>query len=130
MPRISSELSISQLEKILRDRRGKIGSLEKKRAKIVRQLETIDAQIAGMGGSVRTGGIGSRVRNEMNLNDSIALVLKKAGGALKVAQIVDHVKATGYKSNSENFRGIVNQALIKDKRFAKSGVRGSYVLKK
>ena len=36
---------------------------------------------------------------------------------MKVAAITDAVRGTGYHSSSINFRGIVNQALIKDDRF-------------
>ena len=36
---------------------------------------------------------------------------------------------SGYRSNSANFRSIVNQTLIKDKRFGSAG-RGVYQLKK
>jgi hypothetical protein len=46
-----------------------------------------------------------------------------------VGEIVDAVLAGGYHSKSANFRGIVNQTLIKDKRFVSSG-RGVYQLKK
>jgi ribosomal protein L19E len=38
---------------------------------------------------------------------------------------MEGVLAAGYRSNSGNFRGIVNQALIKDKRFTSAG-RGLY----
>ena len=43
--------------------------------------------------------------------------------------IVDKVLATGYRSHSANFRGIVNQTLIKDERFVSMG-QGMYRLKK
>jgi hypothetical protein len=66
----------------------------------------------------------------MSLNETMAEVLKTKGGPMKVAEIADAVLATGYKTNSANFRGIVNQTLIKDKRFASTGARGSYVFKK
>lgn len=122
------ELSIAQLEKMLDDRRSKLESLEKKRAKLARRLDSIDAQINGLGGAARARG--GRVRNKMSLNDSIVAVLKKAGGNMKVADIVHGVLRGGYNTRSPNFRGIVNQALIKDKRFAKTGIRGSYLLKK
>ena len=47
---------------------------------------------------------------------------------MPVGDIMDKVLATGYKSKSANFRGIVNQTLIKDKRFAQVE-RGVYELK-
>ena len=42
---------------------------------------------------------------------------------------LDAVLKTGYRTNSANPKGIVNQALIKEKRFAQAG-RGVYQLKK
>ncbi len=41
---------------------------------------------------------------------------------------MDGVLASGYRSISENFRGIINQALIKDKRFG-AVERGLYEIK-
>jgi hypothetical protein len=64
------------------------------------------------------------------LNDSIEGLLRKKGDAMSVGDIVSGVLAAGYNSKSANFRGIVNQALIKDKRFVKAGSRGLYQLKK
>jgi hypothetical protein len=47
---------------------------------------------------------------------------------MNVGDIAERAKASGYKSNSANFRGIVNQTLIKDKRFV-SASRGMYKVK-
>ena len=35
---------------------------------------------------------------------------------MKVGDITDAVLATGYRSNSDNFRAIVNQTLIKERK--------------
>lgn len=126
--RTGSVLNIVQLERMLTDRRTKLASLEKKREKLARRLQAIDALIGGLGGPVHLRG--RRARNKLSLNDSIVLVLKKAGGKLKVADIVQRVLRTGYTTTSPNFRGIVNQALIKDDRIVKGDTRGSYLLKK
>ena len=47
-----SNLTISDLEQLLNRSRSKISKLEKKRAKVSRKLDAIDAQIASLGGSV------------------------------------------------------------------------------
>ena len=120
--------NIPQLEKLLQKGRSKLAVLERARAKAQKRVDAIDAKIAALGGSIRP--MGSRVRNKVGLNDSIAAILKKKGGAMNVGDIAQGVLAAGYSSNSANFRGIVNQALIKDSRFAKAGSRGSYQLKK
>ncbi len=47
---------------------------------------------------------------------------------MTVGDILEAVTAGGYRSTSANFRGIVNQTLIKDERFHSAG-RGSYTMK-
>jgi hypothetical protein len=80
-----------------------------------------------MGGSRSRGG---RVRNEKSLTALMGEILGKAGKPMPVGDIVAKVQAAGYRSNSANFRGIVNQTLIKErKQFASAG-RGLYQLKK
>jgi hypothetical protein len=79
-----------------------------------------------MNGTRRGGG--RRARNAQSLLDAIEGVLRSAGKPMKVAEIMEGVLATGYRSSSDNFRGIINQTLIKDKRFG-SVERGVYELK-
>jgi hypothetical protein len=123
-----SGFSVVQLEKMLQDSRSRIGSLQRKRSKFLRHLDVIDAQIAALGGSAR--GRGARPRNKITLNDAIASILKKSSGPMKVSDIAKSALNGGYSTTSSNFRVIVNQALIKDKRFAKGPSRGVYLLKK
>ena len=56
-------------------------------------------------------------------------LLSKSGKPMQVGDILQKVEDAGYHSRSANFRGIVNQTLIKDKRFTSAG-RGLYQLKK
>ena len=122
-------LTISDLEQLLNRSRSKISKLEKKRAKVSRKLDAIDAQIASLGGSVGAGSA-VRARNEQSLSEVIHQVLQGKSGGMKVADIAAASLRAGYMSKSDNFRIIVNQALLKDKRFAKTGERGVYALKK
>ena len=127
-PRIESELSISQLEQILASRRQAVAKLERERIKYEQKLAQINSQIRELGGEDRHDS--GRVRNTRGLNDTIAQVLAdNDAGPMRVADIVQAVLETGYRSNSANFRGIVNQSLIKDKRFV-TATRGAYQLKK
>ena len=77
--------------------------------------------------SIRGGG--RRARNDQSLVEVINSVLQKAGRPLRVSAIADAASAAGYRSSSANFRGIVNQMLIKDPRFTSQN-RGFYQLKK
>ena len=127
-PRTGNELSVAQLEQMLSQRRSRITVLQRQRAKLQRKLDVVDEQIGDLGGNGR-GRPGGRVRNAKSLIETLAAVLKDAGEAMRVADLAEAVLRTGYKTNSANFRGIVNQTLIKDKRFVPI-VRGSYQLKK
>jgi hypothetical protein len=129
-----SAMSISDLERLIGKRRKVINRLQRKRATLMKKVGALDEEIRGLGGSVSmAGGViistGRRARNDRPLADVVLDVLQKAGQPMKVSDIADKVQASGYRSNSANFRGIVNQLLIKDKRFA-SPSRSLYQLKK
>jgi hypothetical protein len=132
MPRTASGgLSIAQLEQMLNRRRSELNDLEKERRKLLQRLSNLDQRIAGLGGSRRggrNGSAGGRARNAKSLVACLEDVLG-SGKPMQVGDIAERVKAGGYRSSSANFRGIVNQTLIKDKRFASAG-RGLYQLKK
>jgi predicted RNase H-like nuclease (RuvC/YqgF family) len=139
MPRgRSTSLTIAQLERLLEERKATVVKLQKKRDGLQKKIDALDAQIAAAGGGGATPvkppraaalsrTAGGRVRNEMSLGDAIAAVV--AGkGAMSVGDIMDAVTASGYRSGSKNFRGIVNQTLIKDERFQQAS-RGVYGMK-
>jgi len=130
-PRSSDGLSLAQLERLMQSRRTELTRLTRERDKVQKKLDALNDRISeisgGMVGTTRGGG--SRARNTVNLPEVIHQVLSKAGAAVSVGDIMGKVRAAGYRSNSANFRGIVNQALIKDKRFTTAG-RGMYQLKK
>ena len=125
-----TNLSIAQLQQIIEDRKVDISRLERQRAKVARKLNQIDARIEALGGSSRSrNGTAGRVRNAKSLPEMLVSVLSKGGKPMAVGDIADAVRSSGYKTKSGNFRGIVNQTLIKDKRFTSAG-RGVYQLKK
>ena len=121
---IGGGLSIAELEAELNRRRKAVARLSRKRATIQRKLDAIDAEISRLGGSSRRVG---RARNERSLSNMIHDVLQK--GPTRVADIAAAVEKAGYRSSSPNFRSIVNQVLIKDRRFVAAD-RGVYQLKK
>ena len=132
MPRGSNgvNLSLDQLERMLNQRRRELSRLTRKRATAQRRLEDIDDKIRRLGGSaISMRGGGRRARNDQSLVEVIHSVLQKAGRPLRVSAIADAANAAGYRSSSANFRGIVNQMLIKDPRFTSQN-RGFYQLKK
>ncbi len=132
MPRGSNgvNLTLDQLERMLNQRRKELSRLTRKRATAQRRLEDIDDRIRRLGGSaVSIRGGGRRARNDQSLVEVIHSVLQKAARPLRVSAIADAANEAGYRSSSQNFRGIVNQMLIKDPRFTSQN-RGFYQLKK
>jgi hypothetical protein len=131
MPRPSTgtNLSLADLQHIMESRRTELTKLRRERQELQRELDRVDRQIFKIEGSGGRRGGNGRVRNEQSLNDTIDQVLRSSGKPMKVGDIMEGVLKTGYRSNSANFRGIINQTLIKDKRFT-APERGMYQLKK
>src|SRR5438874_12465987 len=119
-PRLTGGPTISQLEQMLASRRSAVQKYERQRNKLMRQMDALDTKIRALGGDGRGRTAGGRVRNAKSLTEAMIDVLGRASEPMRVADIADKVLASGYRSNSANFRGIVNQTLIKDKRFGTS----------
>ncbi|MEZ6242442.1 MAG: hypothetical protein R3B57_05305 [Phycisphaerales bacterium] len=118
-------MSTDALARELSRRQQTVRRLEKRRDKIAAELEKIEAELAALGGlgGVSIGGVRKRPKNDANLADSLAEVLKNK--TLSVTEVADAVRQAGYRTSAENFRTIVNQTLIKDKRFKRVS-RGQY----
>lgn len=131
-PKSGSNLSIAQLQNMISDRRSALTKLEKQKRNLERQLDDVDRKIEQIGGSA--GGMrrsGRRARNQRSLADTIEQIMRGHSGPMGVGEVTDAVLATGYRSNSDSFRAIVNQTLIKERdRFMPTGDRGTYRLKK
>ncbi|MGB7160058.1 MAG: hypothetical protein WBD40_18470 [Tepidisphaeraceae bacterium] len=122
-------MSIAQLENILASRKAELNEKMREHKRVAARLEQLEDDIRRLGGSAgRRGRVGGRARNEKSLMETLADVLK-SGKPMKVGDITEAAEKSGYRSNSANFRSIVNQTLIKDKRFGSAG-RGLYQLKK
>ena len=127
-------MSIAQLEQLLAGRRQELSAKQREHSKLLARLQELEADIRRLGGSAGrrgrggSGGGGTRARNAKSLIETLEDVLK-GGKPMKVGDIADAAQKSGYRSNSANFRSIVNQTLIKDKRFGSAG-RGVYQLKK
>ena len=136
-PASGTNLSIAQLQRVLQEKQSEVQKLMGQRADLQKRMNLIDRHIERLGGGgalngLRRGGgggvVGVRARNSRSLLDVMEGVLRDNGKAMRVPEIMDAVLATGYRSGSANFRGIINQTLIKDKRFGQVQ-RGVYELK-
>jgi hypothetical protein len=127
--RIAGNYSISDLQSMIEQRRTEVAKLRKQRTRLQREMNQIDHRMAVLDGAAGSRGRGGGARNAKSLIVTMQEVLAKAGKPIPISEIVSRVQHTGYRSDSANFRGIVNQTLIKDKRFSAAG-RGVYELKK
>ena len=134
-PNSGSGLTISQLQSILSHRKTEINKLHRKRSTIEKNLAAIDRSIAKLegdgAGARRVGGAGSglRARNEKSLVETLEDVLQGGKSPMGVKDIVAAVEKAGYRSSSANFRGLVNQTLIKEKKRFESAGHGLYEMK-
>jgi len=122
-----SGLSVGELQRELRRREKGVGSLLRRREKMLAKIKAIEADIEAHGGTTR-GGLSGRKRpkNEMNLVEALAKVLD--GKTMGVTEVSQAVQKAGYQTTSPSFRVIVNQALINSGKFKRVG-RGQYTVK-
>ena len=133
-PSSGANLNLAELQRILNDRKKQVEKLVRKREKAQRAVEKLDGEInklaGGFIGNGRSGGGGGRASNDRPLPDYIEDVLAKSGKPMKVGEIVTGVQAMGYRSNSAQFKNIVNQMLIKERKRFQQISRGLYGLSK
>lgn len=127
-------MSIAELEQILSRRKAELSKKQKEHSKLLSRLQRVEEEIRQLGGAAGRRGRGSgaggggRAQNEKSLVETLEKVLK-SGKPMKIGDITKAAEKSGYRSNSANFRSIVNQTLIKDERFTAVD-RGLYQIKK
>ncbi len=121
-------LSVGDLQRELRRRERGVGTLVRKRERLLTKIAGLEEKIREHGGSARGGGIVGRKRpkNEMNLVDALAKVLESK--TMSVTEVSEAVQRAGYQTTSPSFRTIVNQTLINSGKF-KRVERGRYTAK-
>jgi phage-related baseplate assembly protein len=131
MPRGKAELSIAKLQNYLNVQRAKRQTILREKKKLLKAMRKLDAQLAQLDGQhVAPTGKAGRGGNSTRLVDVMVEVMSKSGDGMTIQQIIDGVEKAGYISASDNFRSIINQALIRErKRFVKLQ-RGLYAVKK
>ncbi|HEX4123316.1 MAG TPA: hypothetical protein VHY37_01215, partial [Tepidisphaeraceae bacterium] len=122
-------MNIGQLQELLLARKSEVAKLHKQRADLAKKLAQVDQKLSRIDGTVASRGRGAvavkrggrkRAKNAKSLADMINDALSKIGKAMSVGDIMEAVQDAGYRTTSPSFRGIVNQTLIKDKRFTSS----------
>lgn len=113
--KLLESMSMPEIEAQLAVRKRAVARLERRRERLRDQIAEIDAELAGLTGRVPGGG--GRPRNEFSLGDALAGVLKNK--QMSIAEATQAVIDAGYITTAKNFRTMVNQQLISDKRFRK-----------
>lgn len=126
MPKKLLKLTTSDLMAELRMRQRRVPPLERRRRVLLMRLREIENQIDQLNGSPQGNGR-KRHRNAKPLAEALASVVS-GSKPMGIAEAIEAVLASGYKTTADNFRTIVNQTLINDKRFKKVG-RGLYLRK-
>ncbi len=126
-----SSVSTDALTTELKRRQRDLDKLVQKRDRLAAELALLDREIATVGGAggfgmTARGAIRRRPRNATNLADALVAELK--GKTMGVSEVADAVLASGYRTSAANFRTIVNQTLLRDKRIKKVA-RGQYTAK-
>lgn len=129
-PRGLARLSIEDLQAEIR-RRGKgVNRLQRKRDRLLKQIDAIDRELRAHGHAAgrmtSMSGRRTRPRNEMSLVDALHKVLD--GKTMSVTEVAEAVQKAGYQSSAANFRTIVNAALITSGKFKRVS-RGQYTAK-
>jgi len=131
MARTSSNLSLSDLQQILDERKSQAHELSKRRDQLTKELAKIDAELQEIVGKKRRGapkGVrrGKRPKNERSLREIIFDLLGKSKKGITLADLEPKVLEAGYKSASKNFSNMIYQCLYNSQGIAQDPETGSY----
>ena len=119
-----AELSVAELQAEIARREKGLTKLRRKRERLLKNLADVEAALAKVGASLGGGRRGPRMRNDSSLLDALIKVL--TGKTMSVTEAAEAVQNAGYKTSSPNFRTIVNQCFIANKKKFKRVSRGNY----
>ena len=127
MAKAAGMLTVSELEKMLEDRKIKAIELAKQRNILQKQLEEIDRQLAEVMGAARVVSR-RRLKNGKSLRTHVLAILRKSKTGYSMAQLRNHILAAGYKSSSSNFRNVLYQCLYNTEGVTYDATTGCYKL--
>jgi len=133
--------TIRELRRELTVKEAHLGKLQKRRAALIKELQSLDREITSLAGGLplRGGRVGrlpatipAVVRRRATgkpLVKYIEDVLGKAGHSMRAKDVASAVTKAGYPSQAKDFYGIV-AATLRDKKHFKRLRRGVYTLAK
>ncbi|MBR9802084.1 MAG: hypothetical protein ACE37I_01100 [Rubinisphaera brasiliensis] len=126
MSEAAENLSVAELQQMLKKQQSRMNQLQKRRERLIEQIQEIDTEIAEISGGGETGNV--RFRNSQSLEEVICDVLAKNKKGLGLAELTAAVEKTGYQSGSNNFKNVVYQNVYKSEHVTRDEKTGKYVL--
>ncbi len=132
MPSTLKDCSVSELERMLKARKTELESLIKKREKILKELSVIEKRIKALEGRKQSTGpkqrrkSRKRPKNAKSLRSTVTEVLSRNKKGFALDPLSKRVLATGYKSNSGNFKNVLYQCLYNHEEFVHDEKTGLY----
>ena len=132
MPSTLKECSVSDLERMLKTRKSELESLIKKREKRLKELSLIEKRIKVLEGRKQAAGrkkrrtTRKRVKNAQSLRSTVTEVLSRNKNGIALDPLSKRILATGYKSNSGNFKNVLYQCLYNHDEFLHDKKTGLY----
>lgn len=131
MPKTVKELSLAQLERTLARKKVRLAVLVSRRARLQSQLQRVSRQVEDIAGRGAGEGVVVRTRrrhrrNSPSLREVVLALLTQNKSGLAIGDLEEHVRATGYKSRSTNFRNVLHQCLYQTKGIKHDRRSGKY----
>ncbi len=119
-------LSVAQIQQVLKKKQGRVAQLQKRRAKLQEEIKKIDAEIAKHSGD----GHGVRFNNKYTNLEAACHVLSKHKKGLTLSELAEAILKTGHQSTSSNFSNTIYQAIHGSNLIKRDPKTKRYMLKK
>ena len=135
MPSTLKDCSVSDLERMLKARKSELDNLIKKRDTKLKELSLIEKRIKVLEGRKRATAQKTRrksrkrAKNKLSLRSTVTDVLSKNKNGIALDPLSKRILATGYKSNSGNFKNVLYQCLYNHDEFIHDKKTGLYRVK-
>ena len=118
------ELSVADVEQLLKEKQTQVSRLQKRRAKLLAEIEKIDAEVEELSGK----GSGSRFKNKFTNLEAACQVLARHKKGLTLDELTNAILKTGHRSTSKNFRNTIYQAIHNSKKIRRDAKTRRYML--
>ncbi len=130
MPKLRNELSLSELQSLVAERKTELDRLKRERSQLEHRLSQIEKRITAMGGSgFKSRGRRRRPKNEKSLRATIRELLGRSKKGYTLSELADKVLASGYKTYSSDFQNVLYQCLYNAKEFFHDPETATYRMK-